>query len=83
MELPPDAETLRGSENVFLSTQSNMATDVYPKFEAYNDLTPDSTVQNQWRQVSNDLQTEVSWNLTIKKSLDAFALKNNIKPAGR
>lgn len=83
MELPADAEPLRGSEGVFLSTQSGMVSDVYPKFEAYNDSTPDSTIQNQWRQVSNDLQTEVSWNLTMKKALDAFALKNNIKPINK
>lgn len=80
LELPADAETLRGSEEVFLTSQAAMVSDVYPKFEVYNELTPDSTIQNQLRSISNDMQTEVAWKLTIQKSLDAFAQKNKFKP---
>jgi len=79
MELPADAEPLRGSEGVFLSTQADMVADVYPKFELFNDLTPDSTIHNQLAEVSKDMGTELSWNLTIKKSLSTFASRNNLK----
>ncbi len=79
LELPPDAETLRGSEDMYLSTQVAMVTDIYPQFEMFNELTPDSSIQNRRRLVFHDLETEVSWNLTIKKLLDAFVVKHRIK----
>ncbi len=79
LELPADAETLRGSEDVYLSAQVGMVTDFYPQFELFNDLTPDSTIQYHLRLVSKDVETEVSWYLTIKKSLDVFVIKNGIK----
>jgi hypothetical protein len=79
LDLPPEAETLRGSEQVFLTSQSAMVSDVYPGFELYTDLTPDSTIQNHLRLVEKDMDTELAWNLTIQKSLDAFTQKNRIK----
>jgi hypothetical protein len=77
--LPADAETLRGSEDVYLSTQVAVVTDLYPRFESLNDLTPDSTIQNRLRLVANDVETEVSWYLTIKKTMYAFTMKNSLK----
>lgn len=79
LEVPSDAATLRESEGVFLSTQAAMISDVYPQFEAYTALTPDETVQKSLKLVSKDLETEMAWNLTIKKSLDAFVKKQKLK----
>ena len=79
MELPSDAETLRESEGVFLSKRADVVTNIYPRFEAYNELTPDATVQRSLKQVANDLDNEYAWYLTIKKSADAFAKRNNLK----
>ncbi len=79
MEVPADAETLRQSEGVFLTAQTNMVTDIYPLFEPYSEMTPDATIQKTLKLVAKDLETEVAWNLTIKKSLEAFAIKNKIK----
>ncbi len=79
LELPPDAHTLRESEDVFLTAQSVMVTDVYPRFEPFNDLTPRDTIQARRKLVAADQDTELAWKLTIKKSLDAFAIKNNLK----
>ncbi len=79
LEVPPDAETLRESEGVFLSAQANMVADVYPQFELFADLTPEETIQKSLKAVSRDMETEIAWNLTIKKSLDAFAIKHRIK----
>jgi hypothetical protein len=79
LELPADAEALRGSEGMFLSSQVAVVTDVYPRFEQFNDLTPDSALFNRVQLVAGDVQTELSWKLTIKRALDAFAAKNGIK----
>ena len=77
--MPKDAETLRESEGVFLTHQATMVSDVYPQFEFYADLTPDEAIQRSLRAVSRDMETETAWNLTIRKSLDAFAIKHKIR----
>jgi hypothetical protein len=79
LELPADAETLRQSEDVFLSNQSAVIADVYPRFEAYNDLTPDSTIQRMLMTVKGDEDNVLAWKLTIKKSMEAFIKKHGLK----
>ena len=78
-ELPPDAEVLRESEGVFLSNQAVVVSDVYPQFESFNELTPDEKIQKTLIAVAGDQDNELAWKLTIRKSLDAFAIKNGIR----
>jgi hypothetical protein len=78
LEVPASAENLKGSEQVFLSAQANAVAEIYPAFEQFNELTPDATVKNQLKVLAGDLETETAWVITLKKSLEAFATKNNI-----
>ncbi len=79
LELPADAETLRQSEDVFLSNQTTVISEIYPQFEAYNSLTPAEDIQRSLRAVAGDEDNVLAWKLTIKKSLDAFIKKHGLK----
>lgn len=79
LELPADAETLRQSEDVFLSGQSDVISNIYPQFEAYNDLTPDSSIQRALATIKGDEDNVLAWKLTIKKSMEAFIQKHGLK----
>lgn len=79
MELPADAETLRQSEDVFLSAQSDVISNIYPEFEAYADLTPDETLQRSLAKVKGDEDNVLAWKLTIRKSMEVFIQKHGLK----
>ena len=66
------------SEVAFLSTQATIISDVYPKFEFYNDATPDDVIKNEIKDLSNEMDNETSGSAAIRKSLQAFANRNGL-----
>jgi len=79
IEVPKNTEGLRDSEEVFLSNQATIISEAYPTFEPYNDITPNEEIQNQLKLVASDEETETAASAAIRKSLQAFAKKNELK----
>ncbi len=79
IEVPPNSDGLRDSEEVFLSNQSTIITDAYPAFEPFNDITPIEDIQNQLRAVVNDQEVEAAASAALRKKLQEFARKNSLK----
>jgi hypothetical protein len=70
------AQNLIDSEEVFLSARAAVINDMYSSFEAYNEMTPPDVINNQLRLIASDLGNEVSGNVAIKRSLQAYARKD-------
>jgi len=73
-----NSQNLIDSEEVFLDNQASVVSDLYSNFEIYNDMTPDETIQGQLKLVVGDLATEAAGSAAIKRSLHAFAVRNNL-----
>ena len=78
LEITPSSEAIRDSEEVFLTNQATVISEVYPLFESNNDLTPPDVVQNQLKSLGNDLENETSTSAAIKQSLNNYAKKNGL-----
>ncbi len=83
MRVYPESAAIIDSEMIFLGNQTAMVSEVYYKFDSYNELTPRETVEANLRLVTDDLPTEIAGSVAMKRSLEAFATRNKLKPAGR
>ncbi len=72
-------EPLVDSELAFLSARATIVTDVYPKFEPFNEMTPPDLLKKQLKTVANDMENEIAANNGIKRSLYSFVVKNKLK----
>ena len=77
----PNSETSKilVDEDSLLSMQATMVSDVYPNFEPLTDLTPKETIDKNVRLLLDDLGTEKAANMQIKKLLQAYGAKYNVK----
>jgi hypothetical protein len=78
LKINPVSENLIDSEEVFLATQDSIVSELYPNFDAFTDLTPDETIQAQLKLIVGDQANEAAGSAAIRRSLTAFALKNNL-----
>jgi hypothetical protein len=78
LEITPSSESIRDSEEVFLTNQATFISDVYPQFESNNELTPNEVLQNQMKALGNDLENETSVSASIRQSLHTYAKKNGL-----
>lgn len=81
IEVPPNIDGLRDSEEVFLNTQANIISDVYSTFEPFNDITPEDQIQGQLKLVMANQQAEMAASSALRKRLQEFARKNSLKLA--
>ena len=72
-------EMIVDSEITFLSVRAAAVSDLYPRFELFNDLTPDDVLREQLKYLPADLENEMTANAAMKKTLWAFATKNASK----
>ena len=66
-------------EQIFLTTQANLVSELYPPFEYFNAMTPPETMQEQIKLISDDMINVTAVCTSIKRELQAFAKKNDVK----
>lgn len=77
----PDNENLsalKAELDSFFTLRQAKITEVYPKFETINDLTPQTEIDQMLHQLGDDLIAEKTMYTTIKKHLNRFAKKHNV-----
>lgn len=75
----PEIEKMKNDEDMLLLNQSGMVTDVYPNFEQFNEYTPKEVMDKSIALITNDLIDERAKVAAIRKQLDAFAKKYDLK----
>ncbi len=75
----PENEAVMNEEDQLLLNQSTLVAEVYPNFEQFNEYTPKETMDKNVSLIANDLVNVKEKVASIKKMLEKFAAKNNIK----
>ncbi|WP_133162639.1 hypothetical protein [Flavipsychrobacter stenotrophus] len=75
----PENEAVMNEEDQLLLNQSTLVAEVYPNFEQFNEYTPKETMDKNVSLITNDLMNVKEKVASIKKMLEKFAAKNNIK----
>ncbi len=75
----PENEAVMNEEDQLLLNQSTLVAEVYPNFEQFNEYTPKETMDKNVSLITNDLVNVKEKVASIKKMLEKFAAKNNIK----
>jgi len=79
MQVRQDSQNLIDSEEVYLSNQATVVSDVYTPFEEYNEMTPNDNINGQLKLVANDLNNVVSGKNAISQSLQAYLTRNKMQ----
>ncbi len=66
-------------EEVFLTNQANLVSELYTPFEYFNAMTPPETMQEQIKLISDDMINVTAVCTSIRRELQTFARKNDIK----
>ena len=74
-----DNEAIMNEEDQLLLNQSALVAEVYPNFEQFNEYTPKETMDKNIALIVNDLMNVKTKVASIKKMLEKFAAKNNLK----
>lgn len=77
--ITPENEAIMNEEDQLLLNQSTLVSEVYPNFEQFNEYTPKETMDKNTSLIVNDLMNVKTKVAAIKKMLEKFAAKNDIK----
>jgi hypothetical protein len=70
-----DNASILDSETNFLAARAMIISDMYPRFEAFNDMTPAENINGELRAMGDDVDSEDVGYMAMKKSLRAYAAR--------
>ena len=79
MPVTHETEKIKNDEDALLTTQTNLVAEVYPNFEQFNEYTPKEVMDKNITMLGDDLVTMKTKIASIKKSLQVYADKHNLK----
>ena len=79
MPVTPSTEKIKYQEDSLLTTQTTLVSDVYPKFEQFNEFTPKEEMDKAIMQMSDDVMNMRSKIASIQKLLQGYSDKYKLK----